>query len=70
MNLKSHLQAMSDLHTAIDDIRKLADELPDCTEKGRLLANVDAMQETAEYYTDDTIELYEKIMGFAMRAAV
>lgn len=70
MQLKSHLQAMSDLHNTIHEMRELAESMPDCTDKGRLLANIEAMQTTAEMYTDDTIGLYEKIMGFAMRAAV
>lgn len=61
---------MSDLHQAIADMQEIAEALPDSTDKGRLLANIEAMQRTAEMYTDDTIGLYEKIMGFAMRAAV
>ncbi len=70
IELKSHIKTISDLHQTIQEIRDLAESLPESTEKGYLLANLDAMQRTADDYTEDTIGLYEKIMNFAMRAAV
>lgn len=66
MNLKAHLQSISNLNESIDNLRKIAENLPDGNDKGYLLANIDMMQSTADHYTDEAIDLYDKIMNLAI----
>ncbi len=70
IELKEHLQAMSNLHNTIEEMRVLAETLPESTEKGYLLARIDIMQTTAEDYTENTVGLYDDVLNFAMVAAL
>jgi hypothetical protein len=69
MGLKSHLEAISNLHDNITNISSIAESMSDSTIKGRILSTIELMQKTADEYTEETISLYEKILDYTMRGA-
>ncbi len=67
--IKKHLSAVMELAEAVEGLHKLAEGLPDGIEKYRLIALIEIMERTVADYADQSADMYDGILRFAMAVA-
>lgn len=68
--IKQHMKAVGDLMDSIDELQALTKHLPEERTKYKLEALLEMMSNTADLYAEQSLDIYDKFLDFAIRVGI